>query len=292
MFIYKFIHLPLLKVFPILNFHHFKNDIVSIEIIILALLIGISLGLIGGGGSILTVPVLVYVAGISPVMATAYSLFIVGGTSLVGAFNYFNKKLVHIPTALVFSIPSLTSVYLVRRYVIPLLPDTVFTIGGFAVTKSIFIMVLFASIMFFAALSMIWNKNQEADNDDISKISFNYPLIFGEGLLIGALTGFVGAGGGFLIIPALVMFAKLPMRLAIGTSLLIIAIKSLIGFTGDVHNIAVIDWSLLGIFTAVASGGIFIGSSMGKKVDANSLKKIFGWFVLVMAVYILFKELL
>lgn len=263
----------------------------SITIIFLALLIGISLGLIGGGGSILTVPVLVYAAGISPVMATAYSLFIVGGTSLVGAGNYFTKKLVHIPTAIIFSIPSFIAVYSVRRYVIPLIPDSVFTVGSFIVTKSILIMVAFALIMLFAAISMIRAKNDEIDNEDVADIKFNYLLISAEGLLVGALTGFVGAGGGFLIIPALVMFAKLPMRLAIGTSLLIIAIKSLIGFIGDIQNITGIDWSLLGIFTAVASTGIFIGSFLSKKVEVNSLRKVFGWFVLVMAIYILMKEL-
>lgn len=263
----------------------------SITIIFLALLIGISLGLIGGGGSILTVPVLVYAAGISPVMATAYSLFIVGGTSLVGAGNYFTKKLVHIPTAIIFSIPSFIAVYSVRRYVIPLIPDSVFTVGSFIVTKSILIMVAFALIMLFAAISMIRAKNDEIDNEDVADIKFNYLLISAEGLLVGALTGFVGAGGGFLIIPALVMFAKLPMRLAIGTSLLIIAIKSLIGFIGDVQNITGIDWSLLGIFTAVASTGIFIGSFLSKKIEVNSLRKVFGWFVLVMAIYILIKEL-
>jgi uncharacterized protein len=266
---------------------------VSITIIVLAFLIGISLGLIGGGGSILTVPVLVYVAGISPVMATAYSLFIVGSTSLVGAGNYFTKKLVHIPTAIVFSIPSFIAVYTVRRYMIPMIPDTIFTMGSFVVTKSILIMVVFALIMFFAAISMIRAKNDECIDCDESKIKFNYLLISVEGLLVGTLTGFVGAGGGFLIIPALVMFAKLPMRLAIGTSLLIIAIKSLIGFIGDVQNInGSMDWVLLGIFTAIASGGIFIGSFISKKMDVQLLKKIFGWFVLTMAVYILGKELL
>ena len=264
----------------------------SITIIVLALLIGISLGLIGGGGSILTVPVLVYAAGISPVMATAYSLFIVGGTSLVGAGNYFTKKLVHVPTAIIFSIPSFIAVYSVRRYVIPLIPDSVFTVGSFIVTKSILIMVAFALIMLFAAISMIRAKNDEIDNEDVADIKFNYLLISAEGLLVGALTGFVGAGGGFLIIPALVMFAKLPMRLAIGTSLLIIAIKSLIGFIGDVQNITGIDWSLLGIFTVVASSGIFIGSFLSKKIEVNSLKKVFGWFVLLMAIYILMKELI
>ncbi len=279
----------------------------SILVLILALLIGISLGLIGGGGSILTVPVLVYVAGVAPVLATAYSLFIVGTTSLVGAVNYFMRKLVHIPTAIIFSIPSFISVYLVRLYVVPAIPDVI-ALGGFSVTKNIVIMVFFASIMFFASLSMIRNKKQSAENEDINQIKFNYGLIVLEGFLVGALTGFVGAGGGFLIIPALVMFAKLPMRLAIGTSLLIIAIKSLIGFVGDVQHLQeqaaklaqqglnnqqfMIDWAMLGLFSAVASGGIFIGSYLGKMIETNKLKKIFGWFVLIMAIYILGKELL
>jgi uncharacterized protein len=152
---------------------------------------------------------------------------------------------------------------------------------------------VFALIMFFAAISMIRAKNEECVDCDESQIKFNYPLISIEGLLVGALTGFVGAGGGFLIIPALVMFAKLPMRLAIGTSLLIIAIKSLIGFIGDVQNInGGMDWMLLSVFTAVASVGIFIGSFLSKKMDVQVLKKVFGWFVLLMAVYILTKELI
>ena len=264
----------------------------SLTLLLLALFIGISLGLIGGGGSILTVPVLVYLADISPVMATAYSLFIVGSTSLVGAVNYFLKKLVHIKTAIIFSIPSLIAVYTVRRYLIPQIPDSLFTLNGFVLTKNIFIMLVFALIMFFAAISMIFNKTAETGDGNIKNIEFNYPLIFAEGLLIGTLTGFVGAGGGFLIIPALVMFAKLPMRLAIGTSLLIIAIKSLIGFIGDVQNLASIDWAFLSIFTATASTGTFIGSFLSKKIDVYILKKIFGWFVLIMAIYILIKELI
>lgn len=258
----------------------------------LALIIGISLGLIGGGGSILTVPVLVYVAGVSPVMATAYSLFIVGSTSLVGAFDNFRRNLVHIPTAIVFSIPSFIAVYLVRRFVIPIIPEHMFSIGSYAVSKNIFIMVFFAAVMLFASISMIRGSKKNSDNEDVSNIKFNYPLIVIEGFVVGSLTGFVGAGGGFLIIPALVMFAKLPMRLAIGTSLLIIAIKSLIGFIGDVQTVKeAIDWTMLVLFSAVASGGIFVGVLIGKKVKAESLKTIFGWFVLVMSVYILIKEL-
>lgn len=268
-----------------------KSIFMSLLVLLLALVIGISLGLIGGGGSILTVPVLVYVAGISPTISTAYSLFIVGGTSLVGAMNNIRQKLVHLPTAIIFSIPSLIAVYAVRKYIVPAIPKVIFTIGSLEVTKNMFIMVFFAAIMLFAAISMIRNKKQEAENDDVSKITFNYPLILLEGLVIGSLTGFVGAGGGFLIIPALVMFAKLPMRLAIGTSLLIIAIKSLIGFIGDAQNTPDMDWTLLLTFTGIASIGIFVGAYLGKFMKAETLKKVFGWFVLVMAIYILTKEL-
>ena len=265
----------------------------SVFVLFLAVLIGVTLGLIGGGGSILTVPVLVYVAGVSPSLATAYSLFIVGSTSLVGGINNMRKQLVHVPTVIVFSIPSFISVYFVRKYGVPMIPETIFSIGNLVITKNIFIMIFFASIMFFAAISMIRNKKMESESSDVSQISFNYPLIILEGFVVGALTGLVGAGGGFLIIPALVMFAKLPMRLAIGTSLLIIAIKSLIGFTGDVQNLSnQIDWTLLGSFTSAAVVGIFIGSYLAKFVKAETLKKGFGWFVLIMAIYILTKELI
>jgi uncharacterized protein len=199
-------------------------------VFILALIIGIALGLIGGGGSILTVPVLVYVAGVNPVLATAYSLFIVGFTSLVGAIDNCRRQMVHIPTALIFSVPSFIAVYTVRRYIMPIVPDTVFIIGSLHVSKNLFIMVFFALLMLIASISMIKGRKNTDDKEDISNITFNYPLIIIEGFVVGSLTGFVGAGGGFLIIPALVMLAKLPMRLAIGTSLLIVAIKSLIGF--------------------------------------------------------------
>ncbi len=273
-------------------FHTLNIEIVSIIVLLLAVLMGMSLGLIGGGGSILTVPVLVYVAHVSPTLSTAYSLFIVGSTSLVGGFNNITKKLVHLPTAIIFSIPSLIAVYTVRKYVMPAIPETIFSIGGFDVTKNIFIMVFFAAIMLFASISMIRNKREDDENGDVSKIKFNYPVIILEGFIVGGLTGFVGAGGGFLIIPALVMFAKLPMRLAIGTSLLIIAIKSLIGFTGDMQNFASeIDWPLLTTFTGAAIVGIFLGSYLAKFIKAETLKKGFGWFVLVMAIYILTKEL-
>lgn len=255
----------------------------------LSILIGISLGLIGGGGSILTVPVLVYVMGISPVLSTAYSLFIVGLTALVGSVEYGRKKLLDYKTALIFGIPSIAAVYSTRKFLMPLIPDPVFHTGDFAFSKNLFVMVLFAVLMVAASVSMIRDKKKEEEIAAKEK-KYNYPLIFVEGIVVGVLTGLVGAGGGFLIIPALVLLAGLPMKRAVGTSLLIIGAKSLIGFLGDVGN-QPIDWTFLLVFSAFAISGIFIGSMLAKRISGSKLKPAFGWFVLVMGVYILAKEI-
>jgi hypothetical protein len=255
---------------------------------IASLFIGLSLGLIGGGGSVLTVPVLVYLFSVEPVMATAYSLFIVGSTSLVGAIPKYKEGLVNMNTAIVFGIPSIASVYFTRRIIVPAIPDNIATIAGFELTKPILFMLLFAVLMVFASYSMIVNNKKETD-DNIKQV-FNYPLIMIEGLLVGLLTGIVGAGGGFLIIPALVLLSKLPMKQAVGTSLVIIAAKSLIGFLGDLSHTTV-DWVLLSKITGLAVIGIFAGNYFSKKIDGTVLKKSFGWFVLVLGVYIILKEL-
>jgi len=253
-----------------------------------ALLVGLVLGLIGGGGSILTVPILVYLIGLNPVTATAYSLFVVGTTSLFGAIQNFRNKMVDIKTAIVFAIPAFIAVYLTRRYLVPAIPDSLFTIFDFEVTKNIFIMMFFAIVMLLASISMI--KSKRKPNTEDQAISYNIPLIIIEGVVVGVLTGIVGAGGGFLIIPALVILAKLPMKLAVGTSLIIISAKSLIGFLGDVQNLT-IDWNFLLIFTAISIVGILIGVYATKFISGTKLKKGFGWFTLIMALYIIFKEM-
>jgi uncharacterized protein len=257
---------------------------------IASLVIGISLGLIGGGGSILTVPVLVYLFGVEPVLATAYSLFIVGASSLVGAIPKYRQGLVNIKTAIIFGIPSIAAVFATRKFIVPLIPVEVFQIGDFVITKSILMMLLFAVLMVFASVSMIREKSKD-NTEEIEEQKFNYPVILLEGAIVGVLTGLVGAGGGFLIIPALVLLSKLPMKQAVGTSLLIIAAKSLIGFTGDLSNYSM-DWTLLSLVTGLAIVGIFIGNQLSKKIDGNKLKKGFGWFVLIMGIYIIAKELL
>lgn len=259
---------------------------------IASIAIGLSLGLIGGGGSILTVPVLVYFFGVSPVLATAYSLFIVGATSLVGVIPKYKEGFVSIRTTIVFGIPSIIAVFLTRKYLVPAIPENIGEIGNLEITKPMLVMLLFATLMLAASISMIRSKKNGKVKAK-SKQKFNYPLILIEGVVVGILTGLVGAGGGFLIIPALVMLSNLPMKKAIGTSLLIIALKSLIGFLGDLsHENQIIDWELLLVVTTLAIIGIFIGNRLSNKIEGEKLKKGFGWFVLVMGVYIFLKELL
>ena len=252
---------------------------------IASLFIGVSLGLIGGGGSILTIPVLVYLFSISPTLAISYSLFIVGITSLVGAYNSYRKGLVSFRTVLLFGSSSITTVFLVRKFIIPIIPNVFFTIGSFNVTHALFVMVVFALLMLAASISMI--KEKKFESEEKAKSGPLRLAIYG--ILIGLVTGFLGAGGGFLLIPALVILMKLPMKEAIGTSLLIIALNSLIGFLGDIGRHP-IDWPFITILAAIAIVGIFIGGYFNQKVNSEKLKKAFGWFVLIVALYIITKE--
>ena len=256
----------------------------------LALLVGVTLGAVGSGGSILTLPILVYLVGLDPKLASGYSLFIVGVTALIGGVRSIYLKRIEYLAALVFGVPSIIAVLLTRSYIVPMIPDSMFSIGSFVVTRSLFLMLLFAVFMIVASISMIRpekKQNQETDGP----LKFNYPIILVEGLVVGVLTGLVGAGGGFLIVPALVILSKMNMKMAVGTSLLIIAAKSLIGFIGDVKFGGAIDWPFLLIFTGMSTVGIFIGMIFSEKINPSKLKKGFGWFILVMGIYILITEL-
>ena len=228
--------------------------------------------------------------GVDPVLATAYSLFIVGATALVGGIQNARDGRVDFKTALIFGIPSIIAVYITRAYLVPVIPESVFTLFDFEVTKPIFLMVIFAIVMVAASITMIRPQKNKQLGEEIP-MSYNYPMILLEGSVVGVLTGLVGAGGGFLIIPALVLLAKMPMKKAVGTSLFIIAAKSLIGFTGDLKGSEVIDWKLLLIFTTASVFGIVIGILLAKKIPGEKLKTSFGWFVLVMGIYIIVKEL-
>ena len=254
-----------------------------------ALAIGISLGLIGGGGSILAVPVLAYLFSIDEKAATAYSLFIVGTSSLVGGIKQHLKGYVDWKTAIVFGMPSIVGVSMVRYFVIPILPDIFFTIGDFEFTRRMGMFGFFALLMIPAAFSML-KPNKETVINNMEKMTYNYPLIIIEGLVVGAITGMIGAGGGFLIIPALVLLAKVEMKVAVGTSLIIIAFKSVMGFfLGDALTMT-IDWTFLMIFTGLSFVGIFIGSYLGSFINGEKLKKGFGYFIFAMAIFIFYME--
>ncbi len=253
----------------------------------MAIAIGVSLGLIGGGGSILAVPVLAYLFGMDEKVATAYSLFIVGTAALVGGLRQHRNGNVDWRTAVVFGIPAIAGVWAVRHYIVPALPDVLFTAGDLEFTRRMGMFGLFAVLMVWAAWSMLSSKERKSGSGNVS---YNYPLILAEGLIVGALTGFVGAGGGFLIIPALVILANLEIKRAIGTSLMIIALKLLLGFfLGDAMTTA-IDWRFLGRFTALAVVGIFAGVALGRFIDGARLKKGFGYFIIAMAVFIFTME--
>ncbi len=256
-----------------------------------AIIIGIILGILGGGGSILSVPVLVYLFHLHPTKATAYSLFIVGISSLIGVIPKYRQGLVHLKTALIFGIPALISVFITRKFLIPSIPNEIISFSNFIFTKALLTMVIFALLMIIASFSMIRKSvDYSVQSEDIN-IS-NYFSIIIQGFFLGILTGFVGAGGGFLIIPALVFRCKLPMKIAVGTSLLIIAVNSIIGFIGDISvTTELINWKLLIIFTTLAIIGIFIGNYISRFIDANKLKRGFGWFILLMGIYIIFHEL-
>lgn len=253
-----------------------------------SILIGITLGLIGGGGSILTVPVLVYLFNIDAGVATTNSLFIVGTTSVVGSLSYFKKGLVQIPTIIIFGLPSVVAVFMTRAFILPAIPEEVFSAGGFTVTKSMLLLLLFALLMIGTSYSMIRRDHYPSQLPASShRISF-FPVL-GQGIITGLITGLVGAGGGFMVIPALVHWLKLPMKTAVGTSLAIIAINSLAGFFFSMQRTE-IHWHFLLVVASIAVSGILIGSFYSTKIDARKLKPAFGWFVLSTGLFIIIKE--
>lgn len=251
-----------------------------------SIIIGLSLGLIGGGGSILTIPILVYLFKIDPELATSYSLFIVGITSGLGCFSHYRMGNLQIKAAFYFAIPSIVSILIIREVIFPQIAETLFSVASYQVSKSFLIMIVFSVLMVLASISMIRTKTIQ-----IQASKTNYTQLAIIGFFIGIITGFLGAGGGFLIIPALLFFAKLPMKQAVGTSLLIIFINSSIGFAGDLYIGTPIDYRFLLIISGIAFVGMLIGTQISKRIDGSKLKPIFGWFILIMGIYIITKEI-
>jgi len=258
-----------------------------------ALFVGLSLGLVGSGGSILAVPILVYLFKIKNMEeATHYSMFVVGTTAFIGAFRKYQEKLVDLKTAVYFLIPSLLSLFFTRKIILPLIPKILFSVGNLVITKDVFLLLLFAVIMLLASYSMYKNAKEEDVDcfNDTPKANQNHLKTCLAALLVGMLTALLGAGGGFLIVPILILLKEHCMRRAIGTSLVIITINSLVGFIGDLNT--QLNWKLLIIFTLIAVTGMMIGIQLSKKLDGAELKKMSSMIILLMGIYIILKELL
>lgn len=262
----------------------------------MAMVTGLSLGLMGSGGSILTVPVLVYLFQMNPVLATSYSLFVVGVTSLVGLSMRLRGRKVNLRAALAFAIPSLATVFLVRKYLVHELPQALHLPFGHIVSRDVLIMVFFSLVMLAAALSMLLKSKARAPEptgtgdrpQGIPKL-----FLFGfEGVIVGSITGLVGAGGGFLIVPIMILLGRLSVETAIGTSLAIITAQSFVGFLTDVSLLDKIEWNFLFQFSGLSVSGVLVGSFLGRNIRDESLKRGFGWFTLIIALLILGRELL
>jgi len=247
-----------------------------------AILIGLSLGLIGGGGSILTVPILVFIFRIDPFTATTYSLFVVGLTSSVGVISHYRGGNVNFKIAFLFGAPSLIAVFIMRKWVMSAIPQHLLNVGSFELTKSILLMLVFALMLLAASISMISNKKEIINNDS----QLNYTKLVILSIVVGIVTGFVGVGGGFLIIPSLVLFAGSSMKKAVGTSLMVMTMSSLLGVLGDVSRHAPINYNFLMFFSAFSIAGIIVGSYLTKYITDTKLKPAFGWFVLLMGIFV------
>ena len=248
--------------------------------------IGIILGLLGGGGSILSIPILVYFFHVDAILASAYSLFIVGVTSLIGAVPKYKDHLVSVKAGMLFGVPSILSIFITRKWIIPSIPEVIFQTQSLVFTKRFLVLGLFAVLMIVTSITMIAGQKERTIPEREPKIM----LAIIEGILIGFLTGLVGAGGGFLIIPALVVLTGLPFKTAVGTSLLVIAINALAGFLGDVINYDM-NWPFLLSLTLLATAGILIGNRLTHKVSGLKLRKSFGWFVFAVGLWIFFREM-
>lgn len=257
---------------------------------ILGVLIGICLGMMGAGGAIMTIPVLVYVFGIDTETSTTYSLFIVGITAMIGTVGYIRNNFYDFKTVVFFGLPSIVSVILTSKFLLPAIPNVVFSAGSFEITRPLLIMILFAILMILSALAMIRSSRAIQKEDYSGLKKYRYGLILLQGLLVGIITGLLGAGGGFIIVPALVILAHLPMKKAVGTSLVIITTNCVFGFLTKMSFVNLIDWNFLLIFSVFTVAGIISGIFFSKYVNGEKLKFWFACFMLIMGAFLIVQE--
>jgi uncharacterized membrane protein YfcA len=247
-----------------------------------ALIIGLVVGLFGGGGSILAVPIFVYLFHLNPILATSYSLFVVGFSAAAGTIINIKKKLIDYRIAIIFSFPALFSVFVVRS-----LPEVILETGSIYITTKMALMLLFSIVILLSSFSML-KKNKAVIAQKLNNT--NYSLLLITGSVVGVLTGLVGAGGGFIIVPALVFFAGLKIKQAVATSLVIITCNALFGFLSDITQVN-IDWFFLTSITLISVLGIVLGSYLSNFINDMSLKKNFARFILLIALMIICNEL-
>ncbi|RMX18767.1 sulfite exporter TauE/SafE family protein [Legionella jordanis] len=252
----------------------------------LAILMGLVLGMIGAGGSILTVPILVYLLGVAPRVATGYSLLVVGSAAFLGAISYWRRKQVYLNVTLIFAVPAMITVFLTRAWLLPHLPE--YFIG---IPKDRFIMLLFSSLMILSSFLLLKPLTIASvhPSQHLSKRHYGKAILSSIG--VGLISGLVGAGGGFLIVPALILFFEIKVKEAIGTSLAIIAINSFAGINGDIASGAAFNWGLLILFTSLTLAGLSFGVSIGGKMQERRLKILFGIFTFCIGISILLKEI-
>ena len=254
----------------------------------LVFFIGVIMGTIGAGGSILTSAVLVYVFCISPVLSASYTLLNVCTISIIGFVQYYRKGLVDINMGLLYALPTLLMVFCMRRFIMPAIPDIIFSNERFTITKNLLVMLAFSLLMITIAWSMIRRPVYTPAVNQKRPSSFVMIL---PGIFTGLLTGFAGAGGGFVIVPALVFFGGLEIKKAIGTSLFIIAINTSTGFIGDYSAGVNYDWFFLIKLVAATVAGMVLSGRIMVKMSNEKLRRLFAYTILTMGCWVIIREL-
>jgi uncharacterized membrane protein YfcA len=251
-----------------------------------ALLTGLVLGLLGGGGAAVSIPILVYAFGVPASVATGYSLLIVAFTALLGTVQNIRLKLVRYSALIKCGLPALISIYIMRRFLIHSIPNVFFTVHGFVMTKNSFILLLLAFFMVLVARNMIVAAKPKTDEPEPAP----YLLILIQSILIGLFTGLVGAGGGFLLIPLILSAEPMEFRNATATSLTLVTLNSFIGFLGDMQSNSQMDLTFLLAFMGCSIVGVLTGITIATRIDNKKLRLVFGYTMMVIAIYIIIRE--
>ncbi len=253
---------------------------------VLIFLVGLILGLVGGGGSLLAIPILIYIFSLDVITASSYSLFLIAITCAVGTALRYKNHTIDVNSGILFGLPSIISLFLTRWLIIPELPEIIFQFGTMVLSKRLFLLSVFSMMIVMTSIPMILRKGDQ----DIRIQNKKSILLIFLGLIIGFVTGLVGIGGGFIILPVLFLVAKLPFQKAVGTSIFIIFMKSAIGFLGDLFHYQP-DWLFLLMLSSISVLGIFSGIRISAHINTMKLKTAFGWLLLFIGISVITKEL-